>query len=1284
MAPPGIALPLVLSLNVNGLRSASKRKALFAQLQQGPWQVVLLQETHSSSDDEAAAWAQEGAGPGMPWLGQAYWSHGTAGSGGVAVLVAAQWAADMAAWAISTPYAGAGGRLLRVEWQPPAAHPHLSPLAVVSVYAPVQQAERRQFLAGDGPLAAALSAGSGAQAVVLAGGDYNCVPSLADVFGAHGPGGGGRMVGSQNLLSLMASHGMVDAWRHLNPSGADPTHVAMHTGGASSAGRIDQIWVSSSTVQQGWLQACQHIHGQFHADHAALELRMRDPSLPREGPGLWRFPLPALQDVAFCTVMRADLQTLQQSWQPHTPAAQLAPARHKWEAAKQLIKQRGIAYQQQQRTAKRQQAVLARAQFEAPLRAMATSPSVAPQAGIAYRHSLSSACARYRDRAAQQHTAAGALWRRYGEQGTKWFHRLGRVPYSKVPIVALKLPGGQRVSLEHDGKPAMDAAITSHFVGPSGVFAAPHTSPQDVAAMLSTITRTVPPALAAQSPGGGQLDEGSLAKALSGCPPGKAPGSDGLPYEVYHAFSDLLLPLLSAAANETFAAAGQGDTAPLPHSMRVGIVTLLHKGGDKSVDELSSFRPITLLNCDYKLIARVLVQWLSPLVDAVTDHTQTAFVPGRWIGDNVLMHLEEIDYCTSTSTAGCILFLDFSQAYDRLCRDWLYACMQHMQFPQWAVQWVQLMLAGTAIRVRYHGWHTPAMQIGTGLAQGSPLSPLLWVIAAQPLSSGMQQLQDSDAIDAIQLPGGGKAPPTHQHADDTSLHVATRASAAVALDQCIQPFCRASNSRLNVDKSRGLELGQAQPFSGVDPHTGVKFLGPADDPHKHLGVLLAHDQGRAASAMYAARLRGLHASIRHWGKHALTYVGRLHVAKAVLASTVYYHATFVQPPPDALQRIEAAINHYIAGAALSEDVGRLQGKPPGKLIEALPKLEGGLGRVCVRTQITALQAKVATMLLHPRRHPWKVLMSAAFQRALPGLGSAALVSRCKPHQGAGGALGLRRLAYWQAFSALQSYRCVPPGRLTTGHVGAERLLHNARIAPPGASKLAALPAGLPPGCTTVGDLKQYITSEDEHVASAARQVLAYLPDAWQEHALPGPPRCPQWQVSACGLWVRKPRTQQSTLVWRVLPDGRLADAAHAPPPSLAWRAAAVTFAPCAKGVRPSATEVPPGGHLQGLFDISSLQAYLLGAWQDAPVDPLIWAVGPRRPVAAYVVKEGRARLLHAAVQRQHPAYRPGGGVAPRLWGRGAAAALPPQLLPQQLPPPPLPPLPPAPPRPVLP
>ncbi|KAL3134180.1 hypothetical protein ABBQ32_008095 [Trebouxia sp. C0010 RCD-2024] len=86
------------------------------------------------------------------------------------------------------------------------------------------------------------------------------------------------------------------------------------------------------------------------------------------------------------------------------------------------------------------------------------------------------------------------------------------------------------------------------------------------------------------------------------------------------------------------------------------------------------------------------------------------------------------------------------------------------------------------------------------------------------------------------MPDGQPAPVSHQHADDTSLHVLEPRDAQVALDTSIGLFCAASCSQLNAGKSQAF-LVQAQPLASATVSTlpSISFI-TGQQTIKHLGV----------------------------------------------------------------------------------------------------------------------------------------------------------------------------------------------------------------------------------------------------------------------------------------------------------------------------------------------------------------------------------------------------------------------------------------------------------------
>jgi hypothetical protein len=102
-----------------------------------------------------------------------------------------------------------------------------------------------------------------------------------------------------------------------------------------------------------------------------------------------------------------------------------------------------------------------------------------------------------------------------------------------------------------------------------------------------------------------------------------------------------------------------------------------------------------------------------------------------------------------------------------------------------------------------------------------------------------------------------------------------------------------------------------------------------------------------------------------------------------------------------LDQVVECIDRFVARWHWEEGPEPPLSRVPGVAVECSPWDAGGLNRVDVVAQVQALQAKVAALLLHPRRHPWKVLMQAAFNRQVPGLGYAVLLSRLEPRCGLG-------------------------------------------------------------------------------------------------------------------------------------------------------------------------------------------------------------------------------------------------------------------------------------------
>ena len=107
----------------------------------------------------------------------------------------------------------------------------------------------------------------------------------------------------------------------------------------------------------------------------------------------------------------------------------------------------------------------------------------------------------------------------------------------------------------------------------------------------------------------------------------KSPGCDGISIEFYQTFWPQIKDILVSALNECYV------TGMMCNTQRRGLITLLFKKGDSQ--NLNNWRPITLLNCDYKIIAFILASRLQKVITSLVNETQTGYIKGRLSFTNV-------------------------------------------------------------------------------------------------------------------------------------------------------------------------------------------------------------------------------------------------------------------------------------------------------------------------------------------------------------------------------------------------------------------------------------------------------------------------------------------------------------------------------------------------------------------------------------------------------------------------------------------------------------------------
>ena len=304
---------------------------------------------------------------------------------------------------------------------------------------------------------------------------------------------------------------------------------------------------------------------------------------------------------------------------------------------------------------------------------------------------------------------------------------------------------------------------------------------------------------------------------------GKSPGPDGIPPEFYRTFATLLADDMTAMFNECW------EEGSLNPSMLLGEIILLYKKKDPR--DPRNYRPITLLNLDYKILTKVLVGRMKKVIDTVISEEQTGFVPGRVITWNShLLNLIEA-YLNETDEEGLFIFLDCEKAFDRVSWPFLRQAAKEIGFGPRMCRWVDTIYNDETLggddgarrpftakrRVVCNGHRGDYFELRSGVAQGCPLSPILFLLVTE----GLTRLVNDDAtLQGIEVQGHTFK--LSQFADDTVFLLKNFAQIRRMWELINQTYEPATGMKVNVTKTEGLRLGKLRKAE-YDKETGSRI-----------------------------------------------------------------------------------------------------------------------------------------------------------------------------------------------------------------------------------------------------------------------------------------------------------------------------------------------------------------------------------------------------------------------------------------------------------------------------
>ena len=390
-----------------------------------------------------------------------------------------------------------------------------------------------------------------------------------------------------------------------------------------------------------------------------------------------------------------------------------------------------------------------------------------------------------------------------------------------------------------------------------------------------------------------------------------APGADGFSNRFIKQFWHIYRMPLFKLANKCF------EDGSLTNSFKTANIKLIPKKGNLKL--LKNWRPISLLNCFYKIISRAIGSRLKKFMDKLTPVSQKGYSRTRRCQEVLINLIEGIAECKKNRYRGAIVSLDIRKAFDTISHAYNSAVLDFYNFGPTFKRWLTLLSTGRkACIILSENKLSPYFDLERGNAQGDILSPFLFLLGYQILLFKLQfdlQIEGISILPAV--PAGGVPLPNQVNncplkvlamADDANCLVRLDCDNLVRIKNVLDSFGRISGLECNIDKTVVIPVGHIEEISQQLRDTGFSFANSATI----LGVEVSNNMEGFVSAAEKIKT-SLRKQVNFWVRFRLSLPGRINIAKSMLYSQINYTGCFIPFSPEQLSDFSLIIENFVKG-----------------------------------------------------------------------------------------------------------------------------------------------------------------------------------------------------------------------------------------------------------------------------------------------------------------------------------------------------------------------------------
>ena len=204
-----------------------------------------------------------------------------------------------------------------------------------------------------------------------------------------------------------------------------------------------------------------------------------------------------------------------------------------------------------------------------------------------------------------------------------------------------------------------------------------------------------------------------------------SPGADGITVKMLQAIWPAVGPRVTEIYNACL------RLGYCPQDFKKAEVVMIPKPNKRNLSDVSAWRPISLLSCLSKGLERIIAKRMAYLAikHKIVHHNQAGALPQRSATDIVAALVHDVEMAFKHRKVATLVTMDVEGAFDAILRNRLLLQLRKQGWPDFLIRWIASFLAQRLASVRFQNTLAEPIELACGIPQGSPLSPILYLLA---------------------------------------------------------------------------------------------------------------------------------------------------------------------------------------------------------------------------------------------------------------------------------------------------------------------------------------------------------------------------------------------------------------------------------------------------------------------------------------------------------------------------------------------------------------------------